>query len=51
MGAQAIRESNRWLSDWTSREGQRMEAARSDDWKAAIELRRQLSAIEAIARE
>jgi hypothetical protein len=43
------RDSNRWLADWSSREGQRLEAA--DSWKAATELRRQLEAMEAIARE
>jgi hypothetical protein len=45
------RESNRWLSDWSSREAARMEASSPDHWTAAVELRRQLGAIEAIARE
>jgi hypothetical protein len=49
--AQTLREANRWLADWSSREGQRMEANFAEGWNAAAELRRQLSAIEAIARE
>ena len=49
--AQALREANRWLTDWSSRESQRMESTFNDSWKAGIELRRQLGAIEAIARE
>ena len=49
--AQALREANRWLTDWSSHESQRMEATFTDSWKAATELRRQLGAIEAIARE
>lgn len=49
--AQSLREANRWLSEWSSRESQRMEAAAGDHWRAAAELRRQLAAIEAIARE
>ncbi len=49
--AQTLREANRWLADWSSREGRRMEADFADGWNAAAELRRQLSAIEAIARE
>ena len=49
--AQTLREANRWLADWSSREGHRMETDFADGWKAAAELRRQLSAIEAIARE
>lgn len=49
--AQALREANRWLTDWSSRESQRMEATANDSWKAAMELRRQLGVIEAIARE
>jgi hypothetical protein len=47
----SFREANRWLADWTIRESQRQEAAAKDDWQAAIALRRQLSAVEAIARE
>jgi hypothetical protein len=46
-----VRDSNRWLADWSSREGKRMETTAADSWKAAIELRRQLEAMEAIARE
>ena len=49
--AQSLRDANRWLTEWSSRESQRMEASANDHWKAAIELRRQLGAIEAIARE
>jgi hypothetical protein len=49
--AHALREANRWLTDWNSRESQRMEAVAHDHWRAAEELRRQLGAIEAIARE
>ena len=49
--AQALREANRWLTDWSSHESQHMEATFNDSWKAGIELRRQLGAIEAIARE
>jgi hypothetical protein len=47
--AHTLREANRWLADWTARETQRMETGASDQWKAAIELRRQLGAIETIA--
>ena len=49
--AHALREANRWLAEWSSRESQRMEAAATDHWRAAADLRRQLGAIEAIARE
>jgi hypothetical protein len=49
--AHGLREANRWLADWSSRESQRLEPAAADHWQAAIELRRQLAAIEAIARE
>jgi hypothetical protein len=49
--AQALREANRWLAEWSSRESQRMESVAGDQWRAATELRRQLAAIEAIARE
>jgi len=51
MQAHGLREANRWLADWSSRESQRLEPAAADHWQAAIELRRQLAAIEAIARE
>lgn len=47
----SLREANRWLAEWSSRESQRMEANAVDHWRAAAELRRQLGAIEAIARE
>jgi hypothetical protein len=46
-----LREANRWLADWSSREGQRMESSAAEHWNAAIELSRQLEAIEASARE
>ena len=49
--AHTLRDANRWLADWSSRESQRMEAAAKEHWLAAIELRRHLGAIEAIARE
>lgn len=49
--AHALREANRWLTEWSSRESQHMETAAPDHWRAASELRRQLGAIEAIARE
>ena len=49
--AQSLRDANRWLTEWSSRESQRMEAAATDHWRAAADLRRQLGAIEAIARE
>jgi hypothetical protein len=49
--ARGLRDANRWLADWSSREGQRIEAAATESWKAATELRRQLEAMEAIARE
>ncbi len=45
------REANRWLAEWTSRETQRMESNAGEFWKAGAELRRQLGAIEAVARE
>jgi hypothetical protein len=49
--ARALRDANRWLADWSSRESQHVEAAAAESWKAATELRRQLEAMEAIARE
>jgi hypothetical protein len=49
--AHTLREANRWLAEWSSRESQRMESAASEHWLAAVELRRQLGAIETIARE
>jgi hypothetical protein len=49
--AHGLRDANRWLAEWSSRESQRLEPAASDHWQAAVELRRQLAAIEAIARE
>jgi hypothetical protein len=49
--AHMLREANRLLADWSSRESQRMEATAKEHWLAATELRRQLGAIEAVARE
>jgi hypothetical protein len=49
--ARGLRDANRWLADWSSHEGQLMEAAAAEHWKAATELRRQLGAMETIARE
>jgi len=51
LQARTLREANRWLVDWTNRESQRMEAAAPDHWKAATELRSEMAAIEAVARE
>jgi hypothetical protein len=47
----SFRDANRWLAEWVMRESPRMETAVADHWKAAAELRRQLAAIETIARE
>jgi hypothetical protein len=49
--AHTLREANRWLAEWSSRESQRMESIATDHWQAAAELRRQLGAIETVARE
>ncbi|HEX7492437.1 MAG TPA: hypothetical protein VF337_12120 [Candidatus Limnocylindrales bacterium] len=49
--AHGMRDANRWLADWSSRESQRLEPGAADHWQAAAELRRQLAAIEAVARE
>ena len=49
--ARGLREANRWLADWSSRESQRMESSAAEDWNAAAELRRQLGVVEGIARE
>ncbi len=49
--ARTLREANRWLNEWAPRESQRLEFAAADHWKAALELRRQLGLIEAVARE
>jgi hypothetical protein len=49
--AHSFREANRWLADWTIKEGQRLEASAPEYWNAATELRQHLGAIEAIARE
>jgi hypothetical protein len=49
--AHALRDANRWLAEWSSRESQRMESVAGDQWREGTELRRQLAAIEAIARE
>jgi hypothetical protein len=49
--ARTLRDSNRWLADWSSRESLRMETAAPEHWNAGAELRRQLGAIEAVARD
>jgi hypothetical protein len=49
--AHTLRDANRWLSEWSSRESQRMDATASEHWRAAVDLRRQLAAMETIARE
>ncbi len=46
-----LREANRWLAEWSSRESQRMDATANEHWRAALELRRQLGAVEPIAPE
>ncbi len=50
-GARMLREANRWLAEWAPREAQRLDAASGENWKAALELRRQLGLVEAVARE
>jgi len=49
--AHKLSEASRSLADWATREMQRMEATANDHWKAAVELRRQLGAVETIARK
>lgn len=49
--ARSLRDANRSTADWATRESQRMEASASEDWRAGTELRRQLGAMEATARE
>ena len=49
--ARGLREANRWLAEWSSRESQRMESSAAEQWQAAADLRQQLDAAEAIARE
>ena len=49
--ARTLRDANRWLADWSAREAQRLQAASAEQWAGATELRKQLSAVEAIARE
>ena len=49
--ARGLREANVWLSDWSSRESQRMKAGANDQWQAAAELRQQLSAMGTSARK
>ncbi len=49
--AHTFRQHNRALVEWSSRESRRMESEAEDHWRAAAELRRQLGAFEAIARE
>ena len=48
--AQTLRDANRWLAEWSSRESQRMESTANDQWRAGAELRRQLGAMETIDR-
>jgi hypothetical protein len=49
--ARGLREANRWLADWSSRETLRTQSSVVDQWNGATELRSQLAAIEAVARE
>jgi hypothetical protein len=49
--ARGLREANRWLADWSAHEAQRMESSAAEHWQGAVDLRQQLGAIEAIARE
>ncbi len=49
--ARTLRDANRWLAEWSSRESQHMETTAQDHWRAGAELRRQLGAIESVARE
>ena len=49
--ARGLRDANRWLADWSAHESARMEASMPEQWQAGSEMRRQLGAIEAIARE
>ena len=49
--ARGLREANRWLAEWSSRESQRMESSAAEQWQAAADMRQQLDAAEAIARE
>jgi hypothetical protein len=49
--AHTLRDANRWLAEWSSRESQRMDATANEHWRAAVDLRRQLGALETIARE
>jgi hypothetical protein len=43
-GSRGLRDSNRWLASWSSREAQRLQAAAAPDWAAASELRGRLAA-------
>lgn len=45
--AHTLRDANRWLAEWSSRESQRMEASGGGHWAAATELRRRLGMMEA----
>jgi len=49
--ARTLRDANRWLADWSARESQRLQANAPDHWNGGAELRKQLAAVEAIARE
>jgi hypothetical protein len=42
--ARTLRESNRWLANWSAHEAQRLRDDAPADWEAAAELRRQLAA-------
>jgi hypothetical protein len=44
-------EANLVLADWTTREAQRLETGATEQWKAALELRRGLGAVDAIPVE
>ncbi|MGZ6267692.1 MAG: hypothetical protein ACXWNR_03910 [Candidatus Limnocylindrales bacterium] len=49
--ARVLLDANRWLAEWSSHESQRMETTAAECWKEGTELRRQLGAMEAIARD
>jgi hypothetical protein len=46
-----LREANRWLVEWSSREAARLEQSGAEQWQSANEFRRQLAALETVARE
>ena len=49
--ARTLRDANRWLAEFAVREFGRLQATAPDHWTAGLELRKQLAAVEAIARE